>query len=171
MGMSPPSPAGLQRPTADTPATDACSKKCSISRRKASIYKASAYALAVTASKISWIEEFVNDLLEPVGRARRAKAAEALRNGRLFRGARPLALGTRLTHRRGWVLEAITKVLEVHGEPMQAIAIHAAVEELLGEPVCWSSVKNCLSEGVRLRSGRFERVGHGRYRLGQGSLV
>jgi len=68
------------------------------------------------------------------------------------------------------VLEAITKVLEIHHE-MQVTAIHAAVEELLGEPVCWSSVKNCLSEGVRGRSARFERVAHGRYRLTRTSVA
>jgi hypothetical protein len=62
------------------------------------------------------------------------------------------------------VQAAVTAVLEASVEPMQAIAIHAAVEELLGEPVCWSSVKNCLSEGIRGRSPRFERVGRGRYR-------
>lgn len=117
-----------------------------------------------TETKISWIEPFVNDLLEPVGRATRAKVAQDLQSGHLFRGARPLAPRSRLTHRRGWVLEAVTKILEIHREPMRASAIHAAVEELVGEPVCWSSVKNCLSEGTR-KSGRFERLGYGRYRL------
>lgn len=65
------------------------------------------------------------------------------------------------------MLAAVKEVLEASAEPMQAIAIHAAVQELLSEPVAWSSVKNCLSEGVRGRSRRFERVGYGRYRLAQ----
>lgn len=53
-------------------------------------------------------------------------------------------------------------------EPMQAIAaVHAAVEELLGEPVVWSSIKNALASNVGGESPRFERVGHGRYRLRQ----
>ena len=63
------------------------------------------------------------------------------------------------------MLAAVTEALEASAEPMQAIAIHAAVERLLGEPVCWSSVKNCLSEGVRRKQSRFERLAHGRYRL------
>ncbi len=119
-----------------------------------------------TKIKISWIEAFVNDLLEPVGRAARAKAIEALRTGRMARGARPLpANGYRLTHRHGWVLAAVTQVLEGSAEPMQAIAIHAAVEEMLGEPVCWSTIKNTLVEHIRGKAPRFERVGRGRYRL------
>jgi hypothetical protein len=47
--------------------------------------------------------------------------------------------------------------------------IHAAVEELVGEPVSWSSVKNCLASDVGGKSARFERVGRGRYRLASDS--
>jgi len=65
----------------------------------------------------------------------------------------------------GWVLMAVTKVLEAAGEPMRARKIHAAVEELVDEPVSWSSVKNCLASGVGGKSPRFERVGRGRYRV------
>jgi hypothetical protein len=119
-----------------------------------------------TKTKISWIEAFVNDLLEPVGRAARAKAADAVRTGRLTRGARPLpASGYRLTQRHGWALEAVTHVLESSAEPMQAIAVHAAVEEMLGEPVVWSTTKNALASNVGGKAPRFERVGRGRYRL------
>jgi hypothetical protein len=119
-----------------------------------------------TKTKISWIEGFVNDLLDPVGRARRAKAAQDLRGGRLAKGARPLpALGSRPTHRPGWVLAAVTEALENSAEPMRATAIHAAVEELLGEPVAWSSVKNGLASNISGKSPRFERVGRGRYRI------
>ena len=39
-------------------------------------------APAGTKTKLSWIEEFVNDLLDPSGRKRRARAAENLRCGR-----------------------------------------------------------------------------------------
>lgn len=121
---------------------------------------------AGTKFKISWIEGFVNDLLDPVDRARRAKAAQDLREGRLARGARPLSdLGSRPTHRPGWVLTAVIKVLERSAEPMRAIAIHAAIEDLLGEPVAWSSVKNCLSEGTHRQPPRFERTGRGLYRI------
>lgn len=119
-----------------------------------------------TKAKISWIEGFVNDLLDPVGRARRAKAAQDLREGRLARGGRPLPdLGSRPSHRPGWVLAALIEVLENSVEPLQAIAIHAAAEELLGEPVAWSSVKNGLASNIGGKSPRFERVGRGLYRI------
>jgi HB1, ASXL, restriction endonuclease HTH domain len=69
-------------------------------------------------------------------------------------------------HRRaGWVVEAIVRVLATRGEPMQARAIHGAVEALLGESVCWSSVKASLAANVSGPSPRFKRVGPGRYQL------
>jgi hypothetical protein len=44
--------------------------------------------------------------------------------------------------------------------------VHLAVEELLGEPVPRSSVKNYLASGATTRKTKlFERVGRGRYRL------
>jgi hypothetical protein len=36
------------------------------------------HAPAETKIKLPWIEEFVNDLLDPVGRARRARRCETL---------------------------------------------------------------------------------------------
>ena len=45
------------------------------------------------------------------------------------------------------------------------IEIHAAVEDLLGDVVSRSSVKNYLAKGCRRRLQVVERVGHGRYRL------
>jgi hypothetical protein len=46
------------------------------------------------------------------------------------------------------------------------VEIHEAVEELLGEPVSRSSVKNYLAKGCSSRKTQlFERVGRGRYRL------
>jgi hypothetical protein len=63
------------------------------------------------------------------------------------------------------VLAAITKVLEINVGPMQASTIHAAVEELLGDPVAWSSVKNGLTSNISGQSPRFERVGRGRYQV------
>jgi hypothetical protein len=72
----------------------------------------------------------------------------------------------RTRHRRaGWVVAAIVQVLADRQESMQARAVHAAVEALLGEPVCWSSVKASLAANVSGASPRFERVGQGRYRL------
>jgi hypothetical protein len=57
------------------------------------------------------------------------------------------------------------RVLADRQEPMQAKAVHAAVEALLGEPVRWSSVKSALAVNVSGASPRFKRVGKGRYRL------
>lgn len=75
------------------------------------------------------------------------------------------ALDIRRTTRDGWVLGTVTEVLKAAGGPMQARAIHAAAEVLAGEPVSWSSVKNCLVEGTRGEAPRFERVGRGKYRM------
>jgi hypothetical protein len=38
---------------------------------------------------------------------------------------------------QGWILAAVIEVLEAVGQPMQALEIRVAVEELLGEPVSW----------------------------------
>lgn len=69
------------------------------------------------------------------------------------------------TNRQGWVLALVTEVLRNAGHPMQARAIHAAAEELAGDHVSWSSVKNCLVDAVRKQPPRFERVARGRYRI------
>jgi len=65
-------------------------------------------------------------------------------------------------------LAAVTDVLIAADAPMQARAIHAAAEELTGEPVAWSSVKNCLVTNLGGTTPRFERVGRGRYRMARG---
>lgn len=69
-------------------------------------------------------------------------------------------------HRRaGWIVEAIVRVLNDQGGPMQAKEVHAAVEALLGKPVRWSSVKAALAANVGGVSPRFVRVAKGRYVL------
>jgi hypothetical protein len=74
------------------------------------------------------------------------------------------AIGTR--HRRpGWIVNAIVRVLADRREPMQARAIHAAVEALLREPVLWGSVKSSLATHVSGSTPRFVRVARGRYVL------
>jgi len=60
------------------------------------------------------------------------------------------------------VLETVTIVLELAGEPMRAREIHAAAEQLAGEPLCWTSVKAALADGPE---ARFERVRRGYYRI------
>jgi HB1, ASXL, restriction endonuclease HTH domain len=129
------------------------------------------HAPAETLSKLSWIEGFVSDLLDPAGRERRAKAVRGLRRERNVGPSRGLTTVAKPAYRRGWVLAAVTEVLEAAGEPMRTRMIHAAVEELVGEPVSWSSVKNCLASDVGGKSPRFERVGRGRYRLASDGRV
>jgi hypothetical protein len=69
-------------------------------------------------------------------------------------------------HRRaGWVVRAVEQVLAEYGEPMQAKAVHLAVEASLGQAVSWSSIKGALADHVTGPSPRFVRVGRGRYQL------
>ena len=109
-------------------------------------------------------EEFLSELVDPIGRSCRAKAAGDLRQGAI---GKPRALASVATpaHRSGWVLAAVTDVLKAAKEPMQARMIYVAALELVGERLSWSSVRNCLASDVGGRSPRFERVGHGRYRM------
>jgi hypothetical protein len=63
------------------------------------------------------------------------------------------------------VLETVTLVLELAGEPMRAREIHAAAEQLAGESLLWKSVKAALSANVTGEHPRFRRVRHGVYQL------
>jgi hypothetical protein len=117
------------------------------------------------AIQLSWIEGFVNALLDPAERERRAKAVRSLRRERAVDVPRVPTPVPKPAYRWGWVLAAVTEVLKAAGEPMRAREIHAAAEELVGELVSWSSVKNCLASGVGGGSPRFERAGRGGYRL------
>jgi hypothetical protein len=56
-------------------------------------------------------------------------------------------------------------VLERAGEPMRAREIHAAAEQLAGEPLRWSSVKGTLAAYAEGAKPRFERVRRGYYRI------
>lgn len=116
-----------------------------------------------TLSKLSWIEGFVNDLLDPAGRARRKQAVQGVGHGEPAGTLRMLAPVAK--PRWGRVLAAVTEVLNGACEPMRARAIHAATEELVGESVSWSSVRNCLAANIGGKTARFERVGHERYRM------
>lgn len=50
-------------------------------------------------------------------------------------------------------------------QPMQARKIHTAAEQLLGEPLLWTSVKAILARYGEGRGSRFERVRRCYYRL------
>jgi hypothetical protein len=61
------------------------------------------------------------------------------------------------------VLETVTLVLELAGKPMRAREIHAAAEQLAGEPLRWNSVKAALATGGASKRPRFRRISHGVY--------
>jgi len=63
------------------------------------------------------------------------------------------------------VLETVTLVLELAGEPMRARDIHAVAERLAGEPLRWASVKAALAANAEGNEARFERVRRGYYRI------
>lgn len=65
----------------------------------------------------------------------------------------------------GVVVRAVVQILATADEPMPVMAICAAVNELVGQPVSPSSVKNCLAYGAASRTPRFERVASGCYRI------
>jgi hypothetical protein len=62
-------------------------------------------------------------------------------------------------------LTAVTSALELASAPMQVSEIHATAEQLLGEPVAYSSVKGVLSAHARSRDQRFRRTRRGCYEL------
>jgi hypothetical protein len=63
------------------------------------------------------------------------------------------------------VLETVTLVLELAGKPMRAREIHAAAEQLLGQPLRWTSVKGALAGYASGPERRFRRVRHGIYEI------
>lgn len=71
--------------------------------------------------------------------------------------------------RNGLVPRAIEKVLSEADGPMRVRDIHAAVEDMLGSAVPFPSVNCWLSKGVQGDRPRLARLGHGRYRLIEGS--
>lgn len=73
---------------------------------------------------------------------------------------------TQRRRRRPWgeVRRAIETLLGTAGA-MRACDIHVAVEQMLGQDVTTSSVKNCLAANSQGPAPSFVRVGRGRYRL------
>ena len=63
------------------------------------------------------------------------------------------------------VLETILRILQEVDGPVHAREIHARAEEILGEPVSWSSMKDRLSIYSRGGAPRLRRVRRGWYRL------
>lgn len=58
---------------------------------------------------------------------------------------------------------AVFQVLAASEKPLRAREVHTAAETLAGEPLAWSSVKDCLHKNARGPDSPIERVSHGRY--------
>jgi len=65
--------------------------------------------------------------------------------------------------RHGRIIDAITRVLTEHCEPMHAPDVYAGVEALLGEPVRWASIKATLAGNLDGPAPRFVKIARGRY--------
>jgi hypothetical protein len=74
-------------------------------------------------------------------------------------------LSERLPRRQGSILAAVASILETAAEPLPVRDIHTTVEELLGEPVPYSTMKDALSTHSGRGDHRFRRTRHGRYEL------
>ena len=70
-----------------------------------------------------------------------------------------------LRRRQGTLLSAVITVLERASCPLRVREVHAAVEELYGEPVPFSSVNEALSSHAHGDGGRFRRVRYGTYEM------
>jgi hypothetical protein len=62
------------------------------------------------------------------------------------------------------VQEAVIRVLAAADRPLRAREVHEAAEELVGRPVSWNTVKDCLHKHARRPGSPIERVSRGRYR-------
>ncbi len=72
-------------------------------------------------------------------------------------------VGRPLRRRQGALLEAVTTVLQRADCPLRVREVHAAVEELYGERVPFSSVNEALSSHANRDRGLFRRVRYGTY--------
>lgn len=74
-------------------------------------------------------------------------------------------VGRPLRRRQGALLDAVTTVLELADCPLRVREVHAAVEELYGERVPFSSVNEALSTHANGDGCWFRRVRYGTYDL------
>ena len=63
------------------------------------------------------------------------------------------------------MLETVTTVLELAGQPMRARESHAAAEQRAGKSLRWTSDKPALAADSVGSEARFERVRRGYYRI------
>jgi hypothetical protein len=75
----------------------------------------------------------------------------------------PVSPSPRLSRRQGSVLAAVTSILRAAARPVRVQDIHSSVEDLIGEPVPYSSVKDALAAHARGADRRFCRTRRGWY--------
>ena len=80
---------------------------------------------------------------------------------------RPTAFAGR--RRPGALTAAIEQVLAAAACPMRMYEIHTAAEDLLGQRIPRSTVKNCLANNCGSATGRFVRLERGRYCVAKSS--
>jgi hypothetical protein len=71
---------------------------------------------------------------------------------------------SKIRPRAGAVQEAVMRALAEADRPLRAREIHTAAQKLVGTPLSWNTVKDCLHKQARRPGSPIERVGHGRYR-------
>lgn len=69
-----------------------------------------------------------------------------------------------LPHKQGQILKTVVRVLANAGKPMHVASIHQAAEDLLGQQISRSTVKDCLWSNSKGDNPRFQRRRHGWYR-------
>lgn len=93
---------------------------------------------------------------------------------RLLGSARgPMAPAPFVVFRPRPIRALVVKVLVEAATDLRTAEVRARVEQRLGDPVSWSSVRNALVDLAGRPHGPIERVAYGRYRLrsgGQGSI-
>ena len=66
--------------------------------------------------------------------------------------------------RAGAIQRAVIQALAEADRPLRAREVHAAAQELVGKPLSWNTVKDCLHKTARRSDNLIERVAHGCYR-------
>lgn len=89
--------------------------------------------------------------------------ANALRI-KLLGQSRP-TLATKVPKRRPQVITStVLEVLAATSEALRTVDVHRRVEQRLGHPVSWPSIKDALAKQAARPDSRVERIARGRYR-------
>lgn len=84
---------------------------------------------------------------------------------RLLRKDGPAAPAPRVVCRPPPIAATVTDVLEAASTDLRTTEVRSLVEQRLGEPVSWSSVRNALADLAADAEQRVQRVAYGRHRL------